>query len=81
MVACLPPEIRVMFGMLPRAISVSMVLLQPGSVLMSMIHVATKAIEIPGIWTAICGHFGVQGLCHHWGHVDLSDLCCHHTRE
>lgn len=35
--------------MLPRAISVPMVLLQPGSVVMSMPRVTTKTIEILGI--------------------------------
>lgn len=46
--ACLPP-----------GPSVVLVLLQPGCVLMFMNHVATKAMGMPGVWAATCGHFGV----------------------
>lgn len=54
-----------------------MCLRQPGLMLTSMTHAATMPQGGSGVWTATCGHFGVQGLCHHWNHVNLSALYCH----
>lgn len=50
---------------------------QPGSMLISVTHVATKATGVPGILATTYSHFDVQGPCRHQGHIDLSGLCCH----
>lgn len=56
-------------GLLPRAMSGSMVPLHLGSVLMSMINVATKATGMPGVSTPVSTLLS-ERLC--WNHVDLS---------
>lgn len=69
---------------MPPEPSVTLVLLQPGFVLMFMYHVATKAMGMPGVWAATCRHFGVLRVmlqpgsyrteclhyhrCHVWAH-------------
>ena len=54
LVACLPPATEVTsVGLLPRAISGSMIVLQPGSVLTPMTHLTTKAMVM------------LRGLDHH----------------
>ena len=64
MVACSPPNTGVVSGLgccvrYVWIMSGSMVLSQLGSVLISMTHVVTKAIGMPGVWADTCGHFGV----------------------
>lgn len=48
-------------GLLPEAMSGSVVLLELESVLISMTHVAIKAIGMPRVLATICGHFSAQG--------------------
>lgn len=78
--ACLPARTRVLVGpgLLPRAMSASLALPHLSSVLMPVIHVATRATGMPGVWAGICGNFEVSGLCcHRRSCVELSDPCCH----
>ena len=51
LVVCVPPRTRMMSGpgLLPRVICGAMDLLQPGSMLTFMTHVATKAMEMPRV--------------------------------
>lgn len=56
-------------GLLPRTMSGSMVPLHLGSVLMAMIHVATKATGMPGVSTPVSTLLS-EWSC--WNHVDLS---------
>lgn len=66
---CMPPRSRVTSG--------PMLLQQSRSMLTSMTYVATKAVGMPGVWAATGVHCGAHGLCHHRGHVGLSELCYH----
>lgn len=83
--ACFLPRARVMSrpGLLPRALSGSMVLLQPGSVLMPMTHAATKGHkDAQGLgchlWPCGCLRtVSLLGSCPHREHADMSGLCCH----
>lgn len=72
--ACLPTGSRP--GLLPRAMSVSVVQPQLGFLLLSLNHVEYHCSST-GSWAAKCGHFYVQRLSCHMGKVDLSGLCCH----
>lgn len=63
--------------LLPSAMSVSMVLLRPGLVSMSVAHVATKDQRDAQGLDHNCGHKDVSGPCSHQGHADLSNFHCH----
>lgn len=65
-VSCLPSMLRGMpeSGLLPMAMSGSVVLPQLESVFTSMTHVLLKALGMAWVWAAICGHVGFQGLWH-----------------
>lgn len=69
--ACLPPGARMTSEprLLPKAMSGSMILPQPGSVWTSMVHVVTKDHRMSRAWAATCGHGGVQALYHCWIHA------------
>lgn len=49
--------------LLPEAMSVSVVLWQPGSMLMSKSHVITKGHVMSLVWVAAWDYFDKQGLC------------------
>lgn len=49
-----------------------------GSLLMSVTHIATKAMGRPEVCFANCGHFGVRLRCHYWDHVGLGRMCCYY---
>lgn len=51
-----------------RAMSGSVTLMQPGSVLIPRFLLPLKATWMPEIW----GHISVQEPCCHWDHADLS---------
>lgn len=59
------PRVMVMFRPMLQlwALSESVVLPQPGSVLMSVTHITIKSREMPVVWTAAWSHVDVQGQC------------------
>lgn len=50
-----------------------------GSLLMSVTHIATKAMGRPEACFVNCGHFGVRLRCRYWDHVGLGRMCCHYV--
>lgn len=67
--------------LLPMTIYESVTLQQPGSVLKSVVHVATKGPWKPGVWAKTSGLVEVQRLCHLQSHVVWCNLCSHPPKD
>lgn len=63
--------------LLPVTICGSVAQKQPGFVLQSVVHVATKVPWKPGVWAKTSGLIEVQRLCHLQSHVVWCNLCSH----
>lgn len=64
-------------GLPPRAMSGSIVLQQPVSMLMSVAPIATEGSRETHSLGRHHGHIGVWGSYGHWGHTDMDGMCCH----